>query len=462
MPDFYEAVWIFLIYSFLGWCTEVVFQAACHGKFINRGFLNGPVCPIYGFGVLGVVICLTPLKHSFILLFVGSVILTSALEFVTGFVLEKFFHDKWWDYSNEPFNLMGYICLLFSLLWGIACVIVIDVIHPIIMRAVDWIPHTLGIVLICIFLAAMIADAVVSISAAVKMKHRLIRMEELAEKLHDVSDHIGASLAENAIDVREKLESGKSELEQLREKYRELAENHTPVQKRLLESFPDLKKGRYRRSIERIDLFWRAEKAAASRKKPSRIAAFRAEREPVSLFGYRSILAPVADAAERRSPETDGHSENTAKLVSALCGAVRINAYDAACAETAAALWGVSLISGSEAEGAELLSAAGCPDRVCLTLRSCSEHWDGSGPRALAGETIPLTSRILLLCGDVEKLLRSGRGKDECRSVLLDRREKQYDPALVDIMLDNWDSIVSPSLVENSEKGDVHNDLRKA
>lgn len=450
MPDFYEAVWIFLIYSFLGWCTEVVFQAVSHGKFINRGFLNGPVCPIYGFGVLIVVVCLTPLKHSFILLFAGSVILTSALEFLTGFILEKFFRDKWWDYSNEPFNLMGYICLRFSLLWGIACVVVMDVIHPIIMRAVGWIPHTLGVILVCIFVAAMIADAVVSISAAVKMKHRLIRMEELAEKLHDVSDHIGASLAENAIDVREKLESRKDEFEQLREKYRELAENRTPVQKRLLESFPNLKKGRYRRSIERIDLFWRAEKAAASRKKPSRIAAYRAEREPVSLLGYRGILAPVVAAAEHRVPDMDGHSENTAKLASALCGAVRISAYDAACAETAAALWGISLISDSEAEGAELLRAAGCPDKVCLALESCAEHWDGSGPRALTGETIPLASRIILLCGDVESLLRSGCGGDECRQVLQSRRGKLYDPNLVDIMLDNWDSIVLPSLVDKS------------
>ncbi len=452
MPDFYEAVWIFLIYSFFGWCTEVVFQAASHGKFINRGFLNGPVCPIYGFGVLAVVVCLTPLKSSLPILFFGSVILTSALEFLTGFVLEKFFRDKWWDYSNEPFNLMGYICLRFSLMWGVACVVVMDVIHPIIMRAVSWIPHTLGTILICVFAAAMIADAVVSISAAITMKHRLIRMEELAEKFHDVSDHIGASLAENAIDVREKLDSGKEELEQLREKYRALAENRTPVQKRLIESFPNLKNGRYRRSIERMDLFWRAEKAAASRKKPSRIAAYRAEREPVSLFGYRSILSPIVNAAERRVPNMEGHSENTAKFTSALCGFIRISAYDAACAETAAALWGVNLISGSEAEGAELLRSAGCPDKVCLALESCAEHWDGSGPRALTGETIPLSSRIILLCGDVEKLLREGCGEPECRGTLLSQREKLYDPKLVDIMLSNWDSVVSPFLVDKTEK----------
>jgi uncharacterized membrane protein len=94
----YNAAWIFLVYAFLGWCTEVVFQAAIRGKFINRGFLNGPVCPIYGFGVLAVIGCLTPLKDNLAVLFFGSVVLTTVLEFITGFVLEKFFCDKWWDY----------------------------------------------------------------------------------------------------------------------------------------------------------------------------------------------------------------------------------------------------------------------------------------------------------------------------------------------------------------------------
>ena len=111
MPqNFYELVWIFIIYAFIGWCTEVSYAALDRGIFVNRGFLNGPYCPIYGCGVVIVVAVLTPLKDNLLILFAGSFLLTSILEYITGFILEKVFHNKWWDYSNKPFNLHGYIC----------------------------------------------------------------------------------------------------------------------------------------------------------------------------------------------------------------------------------------------------------------------------------------------------------------------------------------------------------------
>lgn len=101
----YLTLWIFFVYAFLGWCTEVGYAALRTGRFVNRGFLNGPVCPIYGFGVIIVLWVLEPLAEHILLLFLGSVVLTSALEWVTGLVLEKLFHQRWWDYSDEPFNV---------------------------------------------------------------------------------------------------------------------------------------------------------------------------------------------------------------------------------------------------------------------------------------------------------------------------------------------------------------------
>ena len=149
MPqNFYELVWIFIIYAFLGWCTEVSYAALDRGIFVNRGFLNGPYCPIYGFGVVIVVTILTPLQDNLLLLFFGSFLLTSVLEYITGFLLEKVFHDRWWDYSNKPFNIHGYVCLKFSIYWGLACTFIMKVIHPIIYRGITWIPHTLGLSLI--------------------------------------------------------------------------------------------------------------------------------------------------------------------------------------------------------------------------------------------------------------------------------------------------------------------------
>ena len=116
----YEVLWIFIIYAFIGWCSEVSYAAMDRGIFVNRGFLNGPYCPIYGIGVLTVIVILTPLKRNLLLLYVGSFFLTSILEFLTGFILEKVFHNKWWDYSNKPCNIMGYVCLKFSIFWGFA------------------------------------------------------------------------------------------------------------------------------------------------------------------------------------------------------------------------------------------------------------------------------------------------------------------------------------------------------
>ena len=158
MHSFYLFLWIFFIYSFLGWCLEVCFFALNTGKFVNRGFLNGPVCPIYGFGVVIVVLCLTPLMENTLLLFLGSVLLTSLLELGVGFALEKLFHQRWWDYTNEPFNLGGYICLRFSLAWGLACLLVMEIIHPSVLWLIRHIPHTLGLVLLACFVSVMAVD----------------------------------------------------------------------------------------------------------------------------------------------------------------------------------------------------------------------------------------------------------------------------------------------------------------
>ena len=93
----YHILAYFLIYSCMGWCLEVIYAAATTGQLVNRGFLNGPVCPIYGFGMIIVLFALTPLQHSILLLYLGGVILPSALELVGGWALYKLYHTRWWD-----------------------------------------------------------------------------------------------------------------------------------------------------------------------------------------------------------------------------------------------------------------------------------------------------------------------------------------------------------------------------
>lgn len=208
MPQtFYEVVWIFIIYAFIGWCTEVAYAALDRGIFVNRGFLNGPYCPIYGCGVLIVVVALTPLKHNLLVLYIGSFLLTSILEFITGFVMEKIFHNKWWDYSDKPFNIMGYVCLKFSILWGLACTFIMRVIHPIVYGFIRIIPHILGVVLLVIIMTCFTVDLVVTVSTIVKFNKRLKLMNEIAARLKVVSNEIGENVYENVMEVLEKKEN---------------------------------------------------------------------------------------------------------------------------------------------------------------------------------------------------------------------------------------------------------------
>ena len=209
--------WIVLIYSCLGWCCEVAFAALKTGRFVNRGFLNGPVCPIYGFGVLSVVLVLEPVKDNLLLLFFGSMVFTSLLEFIAGFAMERIFHDKWWDYSNNPFNIKGYICLEFSIIWGIACVLVVDVIHPIIMKLVNAVPHTLGLWLMAALYVILAADAVLTLVELLKLPKRFKAMEELEAAITAVSDAMGENIYDS-------VERGRQRSEAFNEKHPDIAE----------------------------------------------------------------------------------------------------------------------------------------------------------------------------------------------------------------------------------------------
>lgn len=262
MPqNIYQAVWIFIIYAFLGWCSEVAFAAVNKGKFVNRGFLNGPVCPIYGVGMLIVVLCLWNLRDR-PLLFLGSALLTTALEFVTGFVLERFFHDKWWDYSDMPFNIKGYVCLKFTILWGLAASFIIGAIHRFIYMLIEKTPFVLGVILLAVFSAAFIADFIVTLTALVKLPKKLKAMAEAERALRAVSDKIGENISDTTIAAKEKgealAEENKPRLEELKAEYEKKKKEFSAmlernfVQRRIFKAFPNLKNGRYKAIFDRI------------------------------------------------------------------------------------------------------------------------------------------------------------------------------------------------------------------
>ncbi|HZJ68914.1 MAG TPA: putative ABC transporter permease [Candidatus Eisenbacteria bacterium] len=133
----HDLLFYFLIYSVLGWAVETLYTFLNYGVLVHRGFLYSPLCPIYGFGVVFAVLLFEPIKKNKIVLYFGSVILATAIEYLTGALLLAIFNERWWDYSQKFLNLNGHITLLFSLRWGFALMIVILFLHPKIVSLVD-------------------------------------------------------------------------------------------------------------------------------------------------------------------------------------------------------------------------------------------------------------------------------------------------------------------------------------
>ena len=208
----YQILAFFLIYSCLGWCLEVIYAAVSTGQLVNRGFLNGPVCPIYGFGMIIVLFTLSPLADNLLLLYLGGVILPSVLELVGGWALYKLYHTRWWDYSDFPFNIGGYICLEFSLLWGVGTVVVMKAVHPVIAGFVEMVPQMVGFVLMCILYACYAADVVVTAFAASDLARELDALEKVADSMHAVSDAMTELLGTTAMTADQKMDESRLQL----------------------------------------------------------------------------------------------------------------------------------------------------------------------------------------------------------------------------------------------------------
>ena len=261
----YYSILYFFVYGFLGWCTEVIFAAFKQHRFVNRGFLNGPICPIYGVGVTLVIACLEVFQSSLLLLYISSVILVTVLEGVTGWAMDKLFHGKWWDYSKLPFNIGGYVCLLFSLIWGVACVFIVYFVHPLIHQVLSLIPHTAGIALIAILGIALLSDIIVTTSAIVKFNQYLERLKHITDELHAISNQIGSELYQNVMHVLDMQESSRQKLDdvklevseeirmqivELKTRAQNLGEKVPKPARRLLKAFPKLESRNYKAQLE--------------------------------------------------------------------------------------------------------------------------------------------------------------------------------------------------------------------
>lgn len=182
---------LFISYAFLGWCMEVTCKFVQYKKFINRGFLIGPYCPIYGWGALAITILLKRYMEDPLVLFVMSTIICSIIEYLTSYFMEKKYHARWWDYSNKKFNINGRICLETLIPFGILGVAIMYGTNPILFKLYNQIPQLVINILTVILFIGFIVDNIISsniISSINVEENKLIKdnTEEITEKIKQV------------------------------------------------------------------------------------------------------------------------------------------------------------------------------------------------------------------------------------------------------------------------------------
>jgi len=189
----------FVLYSFLGWVQETLYCSIKERHFVSRGFLYGPVCPIYGVGVLMMVCWFQPLTGNLPVFYMVSTVCMSAWEYFVGWFLETTTHVKYWDYSDTRFNLKGRICLWVSLTWGVLSYIVIYWVHPTVSGLVLLAPMKVRAPVAWALLALMLADTVATI-------RDLALSAKVMSKLTEAREEFQVQMALGRAELGERLE----------------------------------------------------------------------------------------------------------------------------------------------------------------------------------------------------------------------------------------------------------------
>lgn len=226
---------IFFLSSFFGYFLEVFWVFLGTKKLVNRGFLCGPIIPIYGIGAVLILFCLFRYYNDPIVVFVFGVIITSALEYFVSFLMEKLFHNRWWDYSDVPYNLNGRICFRNSFAFGVLALVIIYLVAPLFVMLFGVLSFkTWSIIALILFILVML-DTIYSIYVAYNLRHRIIIVEELKNE----------KLAKLPVIFDKKL--------------KELTEGIKGFPNRLLKAFPDLER-EYHNSFEKMKQYRLQEK----------------------------------------------------------------------------------------------------------------------------------------------------------------------------------------------------------
>ena len=246
---FIESYMMFFIYSFIGWVIEVIYYGITEGKFINRGFLAGPLCPVYGLGFYAAIWFFEPFTNNFMIIFFGMAAACTIVELIAGIILYRTFHMRWWDYSDYKLNFRGYICLRFTIYWGIAASLGIYVLHPIVKWIIAHISFPFRIGILGFFTAILIADIIMTIVTIVGFKKKFATIAKMTDGVKDVSDKIGSHIY-SAVDTivtvseptRNHYEQYRKLLADNRQAEKELAAQHRAEEKAFANQFTEAEK----------------------------------------------------------------------------------------------------------------------------------------------------------------------------------------------------------------------------
>lgn len=252
-------LWL-MIYSIIGWVYESTICSIGQRKLINRGFLNGPYCPIYGTGAVLVLLVLGRIQNPVLLFFAGAV-LTCSLEYLTSWLMEKLFHARWWDYSKRKFNIGGRVCLIGAIVFGAFSVVLILVLHPWVKSLTDRLTDTALTWICAILFIGIVSDLIVTVKGllgthAVFAEYAVLlqqKRRELSEKLRlgaeEGRERIRERGSEELAKLREAAELGAEEREKIRRTteeererfYAKLQMRLNAQQRRTINSFPQWK-----------------------------------------------------------------------------------------------------------------------------------------------------------------------------------------------------------------------------
>lgn len=217
MANYSLIQWLFsfFIYCMVGWIWECTYVSISEKRIVNRGFMRGPVIPIYGCGAVIMMFATLPFRENIFLTFVSGMVAATLLEYVTGVAMEAIFKVRYWDYSDKKFNFQGHIWLISSIGWGIGAVLLVNILH----RPVDWLIGTIPskIMKYCVDIASLIfiADLSLSVKTALDIKDVLIKMEAIKTELSRMGRRIDIILAFAEDEKKQYIEYGHERLEDI-------------------------------------------------------------------------------------------------------------------------------------------------------------------------------------------------------------------------------------------------------